>query len=160
MQEYQVTEVKTTSEMDVQLDKIKENKILNDKSSNPFIPKEREWIQIGSVKIDRSEYALGEKIFVNIDALNVKQQGKVEFLRPLNDTHYQLYYMMEFDTSKARNNFYITPDLSIASGICDQDQLIGNWKVVVHEGTMFWKSDFTVTNQIVPGYEERYLPKC
>ena len=38
----------------------------NEQSENPYYPKEREWISSGPFKLDRSEYVLGEKLFVNI----------------------------------------------------------------------------------------------
>ena len=41
----------------------------NEKSDNPYVPKEREWIQSGPFQIDRSEYVLGEKVFINVNDL-------------------------------------------------------------------------------------------
>ena len=57
------------------LKKIEDGKIINDNSENPYIPKEREWIQSGPFKIDRSEYVLGEKIFVNMDYIDKNTKG-------------------------------------------------------------------------------------
>ncbi len=51
------------SEIKELLDKIKSDKLENEKLDNPYILKEREWITSGPFKIDRSEYPLGEKIF-------------------------------------------------------------------------------------------------
>ena len=134
-------------------------KIKNDELENPFIPKEREWITSGPFKIDRSEYLLGEKIFVNIDALNVNEKGKVVFLRPVNSTHYSPYHTMPFDETGQRNNYYFTPDLSITKGICSADELIGNWKVVF-QGTKHLDLKFKVVEEILPGNEKRYDPIC
>ena len=75
----QVTELENSSEIEGLLDKINSDKAKNDSSDNPYIPIEREWIASGPFKIDRSEYLLGEKIFVNIDALDVNEKGKVVF---------------------------------------------------------------------------------
>ena len=141
------------------LEKIREDKIKNDESENPYIPKEREWIASGPFKIDRSEYLLGEKIFVNIDALNVNEKGKVVFLRPVNSTYYSPYHIMPFDETGQRNNYYFTPDLSIKKGICSADELIGNWKVVF-QGTKHLDLKFKVVEEILPGNEKRYEPIC
>ena len=154
-----IEQMPTSSEMDILLDKIESDKIKNDESQNPFIPNERDWITSGPFKIDRSEYLLGEKIFVNIDELDINEKGKVIFLRPINNTHYSPYHTMPFDGSGQRNNYYFTPDLSELRGICNTDELIGNWKVVF-QGTDYLDLEFRVTEKIMPGYEERYEPKC
>ena len=155
----QVTELENSSEIEGLLDKIKSDKAKNDSLDKPFISKEREWIASGPFKIDRSEYLLGEKIFVNIDALNVNEKGKVVFLRPVNSTHYSPYHTMPFDETGQRNNYYFTPDLSTTRGICSADELIGNWKVVF-QGTKHLDLKFKVVEEILPGNEKRYDPIC
>ena len=155
----QVTELENSSEIEGLLDKINSDKAKNDSSDNPYIPIEREWIASGPFKIDRSEYLLGEKIFVNIDALDVNEKGKVVFLRPGNSTHYSPYHIMPFDETGQRNNYYFTPDLSIKRGICSADELIGNWKVVF-QGTKHLDLKFKVVEEILPGNEKRYDPIC
>ena len=155
----QVTELENSSEIEGLLDKIKSDKAKNDSLDKPFISKEREWIASGPFKIDRSEYLLGEKIFVNIDALNVNEKGKVVFLNPINNTHYSPYHIMPFDGTEQRNNYYFTPDLSIARSICNADELVGNWKVVF-EGTKYSDLEFKVIKKILPGNEKRYESIC
>ncbi len=157
--EEQVTEFENPSEIESLLDKIESNKIKNDELESPFIPKEREWITSGPFKIDRSEYLLGEKIFVNIDGLQINEKGKVVFLRPINSTHYSPYHIMPFDESGKRNNYYFTPDLSVGEGICSTDELVGNWKVVF-QGTKNPDLEIKVTKEIMPGSEKRYEPIC
>ena len=155
----QVAELENPSEIEELLDKIKSDKAKNDSLDKPFISKEREWITSGPFKIDRSEYLLGEKIFVNIDALNVNEKGKVVFLRPVNSTHYSPYHIMPFDETGQRNNYYFTPDLSITRSICNTDELVGNWKVVF-QGTKHLDLKFKVVEEILPGNEKRYEPIC
>jgi hypothetical protein len=152
-------EMENTSKIEGLLDKVKNDKIKNDKSNKPFTSKEREWIVSGPFKIDRSEYLLGEKIFVNIETVNIKEKGKVVFLRPINSTHYSPYHTMPFDGSVQRNNYYFTPDLSTSKGICNTNELIGNWKVMF-QGTNYSNLEFKVIEKIMPGNEERYEPKC
>ena len=147
------------SKIDSMLQQIKEEKIKNDNSENPYIPKEREWITSGPFKIDRSEYLLGEKIFVNIEDVNIDEKGKVIFLRPVNSTHYLPYHTMPFDGSGQRNNYYFTPDLSELRKICNVDEVIGNWKIVF-QGTEYSDLKFKVTAETLPGSENRYEPIC
>ena len=148
-----------SSKIDSMLQQIKEEKIKNENSENPYVQKEREWITSGPFKIDRSEYRLGEKIFVNIDQLNTDEKGKVIFFRPINSTHYLPYHTMPFDGSGQRNNYYFTPDLSELRKICSADEIIGNWKVVF-QGTEYSDLNFKVSAKIMPGYEYRYEPMC
>ena len=144
-----------SSEIDTLLEEVRIEKIKNDESEKPFIPKDREWVESGPFKIDRSEYLLGEKIFVNIDELTSNDKGKVMTYRPINSTDFKLYHVMPFGESVERNNYYFTPDLSELKGICDVDQLIGEWKMVF-DGTEYLDIKFKLTEKIIPGYEERY----
>ena len=155
----QVTEFKNPSEIEGLLNKVKIDKLENEKSEKPFVPKEREWIISGPFKIDRSEYLLGEKIFVNIETLDINEKGKVIFFRPINSTHYSPYHTMPFDGSGQRNNYYFTPDLSITKRICNTDELIGIWKIVF-QGTNYLNLEFKIIEDILPGNEERYEPMC
>jgi len=54
---------------------------------NEYSPKPREWLTSGPFQIDRSEYVLGEKIFLVIGGLSEDEKGQVAFLRPLNMIH-------------------------------------------------------------------------
>ena len=157
--EKQDPEWKNPSEIEGLLDKIKIEKLENESSDNPFIPKEREWVASGPFKIDRSEYQLGEKIFVNIDELSMDEKGKVIFLRPVNNTHYSIYHIMPFDGQVQRSNYYLTPDLSVSKKICSAEQLIGNWEVEF-TGVEYPGLKFKVTEEIIPGNEKRYEPVC
>ena len=147
-----------SSKIDSMLQQIKEEKIKNDNSENPYVQKEREWITSGPFKIDRSEYVLGEKIFVNMDELSLHEKGEIIFLRPVNSTDYSPYHINSFD-GKQKTNYYFTPELSHFRGICSTDELIGNWKVVF-EGTAYSDLKFKVSKEIIPGDEERYEPVC
>ena len=130
------------------------------RTENEYTPKPREWLTSGPFQIDRSEYVLGEKIFVVIGDLQPDEKGQIAFLRPLNFTHNSVYETIPFDGMQKRTfNYYVEPDLSAASGICTADQLTGGWRVVFR-GTDYPDLRFTVTDQILPGDEKRYEPVC
>jgi hypothetical protein len=142
-------------------DKIKEDKIKNDMSNQPYYPSERKWVQSGPFQIDRSEYMLGEKIFINISNLGKNQKGTMVFTKIVNSTHVFEYKKLGFDGSKPQQNFYLTLDLFDKKGICTKDQLIGDWELrFVGDQNQFGKLDFKVKNQILPGYEYRFEPVC
>lgn len=120
----------------------------------------RDWPTSGPFQIDRSKYVLGENIFVSIGHLNPNEKGQIAFLRPLNETYYEVYKTIPFDGStKETFNQYFKPSLSSMLGICGKDDLIGRW-AVVFQGTNYENLYFEVVDQIIPGDEENYKPVC
>ena len=156
-----LSEINDSSEIDTMIDKIKQDKIENDESENPYKPAEREWIQSGPFKIDRSQYALGEKLFVNVMKLDENVKGEMQITRIINNTHSWIYKTIPFDGSKPQQNFYLGINLFKERGICTVDQLIGDWELrFVGEENQFAKLDFKIKNQILPGYQEKFEPLC
>lgn len=117
---------------------------------NEYSPKEREWLTSGPFQIDRSKYAIGEKIFLVIGGLNANEKGQVTFMRPLNDTYYSVYLTIPFDGQKKDAfNYYLEPQLSKASGICSVDDIMGKW-AVVFRGTDYPNLYFEITDDVIP----------
>jgi len=118
---------------------------------NEYSPKPREWITSGPFQIDRSKYAIGEKIFLILGGLNLDEKGQIAVMRPLNATHYTVYLTIPFDGStKSAFNYYIEPQISKARGICSVDDLTGKW-VLVFRGTNYQNLNFEITKDVVPG---------
>ena len=127
---------------------------------NEYSPKDREWITSGPFQIDRSQYAIGEKIFLVIGGLEQEEKGQVAFLRPLNDTHYSVYLTVPFDGEKKNAfNYYIQPQISKARGLCTIDDIVGVW-TVAFRGTDYKNLKFEITDEIIPGDEDNYQPVC
>ena len=150
-----------TMEIDRKLEEIKKN-VEESKSieTNYDATREREWLTSGPFQIDRSEYALGENIFIRMNELDPMEKGQIAFLRPSNSTHYTVYLTIPFDGTKPTFNQYFTPDLSKTKGICSIEDIAGEW-TVVFRGTDYDNIKFTVSDKIiVPGEEERYDPVC
>ncbi|KFM20133.1 hypothetical protein AAA799P11_00204 [Marine Group I thaumarchaeote SCGC AAA799-P11] len=127
---------------------------------NKYTPKPREWITSGPFQIDRSEYVLGEKIFLVIGGLNNDEKGQIAFLRPLNSTHYSVYVTIPFDgTKKSAFNYYVEPGLSKANEICSIEDIVGEW-TIVFRGTDYPNLKFSITDEILPGVEEEYKTVC
>jgi len=144
-----------TSEIQEKLNEIEKKNL-----ENEYSPKVREWITSGPFQIDRSEYILGEKIFVRIGELSVDEKGQITFLRPLNSTHYSVYFTIPFDgTDKGTFNYYLQPSLSRNQGLCTVDDFIGDWRVVFR-GTNYPNLEFKITEDILPGDEDDYEPVC
>ena len=116
-----------------------------------YKPLPREWIGSGPFHIDRSQYAIGEKIFMVMEGLNVNEKGQIAVMRPLNDTHYSVYLTIPFDgAAKTAFNYYLDPQISKARGICSVDNIIGKW-VMVFRGTDYPNLNFEMTKDVVPG---------
>jgi hypothetical protein len=127
---------------------------------NEYSPKPREWITSGPFQIDRSKYALGEKIFLRIGELGFDEKGQVAFMRPVNDTHYSVYLTVPFDGEKKDAfNYYIDPQLSKTRGLCSVDDVLGKW-AVVFRGTDYSNLYFEIINEFVPGTESSFEPVC
>ena len=146
---------KNTPEIQEKLDEIEKINL-----ENEYSPKEREWLTSGPFQIDRSEYVLGEKIFLVIDGLSDEEKGQVAFLRPLNMTYQSVYLTIPFDgTTKTGFNYYVEPQLSKTRGFCTVDDFVGNWRVVFR-GTDYSDLQFRITEDILPGDEEKFQPVC
>ena len=143
------------SEIQEKLDEV--NKI---NLENEYSPKAREWISSGPFEIDRSEYVLGEKIFLRMNGIGYEEKGQIAFLRPANDTHYSVYLTIPFDgTKKEVFNYYLEPQLSKVKGYCTSEDFVGDWRVVFR-GTDYQNLEFKITEDILPGVEEDFQPVC
>ena len=155
--------------MDVELEPVEETipeiqerieEIEKIKLENEYTQKDREWITSGPFQIDRSEYVLGEKIFLRIGGLEFEEKGQIVFLKPQNSTHYEVYWSIPFDgANKPAFNYYLQPQLSAIKGYCTSDEFVGEWRVVFR-GTDYSNLEFRITEEILPGDEEDYEPVC
>jgi len=137
------------------------NQIAKDANTNNFKPAPREWITSGPFQIDRSQYLIGEKVFLRIGALEPNEIGQIAFLKLANETHYTVYQTIAFDGSnKNVFNFYTDIRLSKTLGLCSVDDILGEW-TVVFRGTDHANIKFEVINQTLPGEEKLYnTPVC
>ena len=118
---------------------------------NEYSPKKREWQTSGPFQIDRSKYAIGEKIFLIIGGLGPNEKGQITFMRPLNSTHYSVYLGIPFDGQKKDVfNYYLEPKLNKARGLCSVDDIKGKW-AVVFRGTDYKTLHFEITDEVLPG---------
>jgi hypothetical protein len=153
---YNNSESQEMSDIDKKLEVI-ENKARD----NYYEPAPREWITSGPFQIDRTEYRIGEKIFITINGLEEDEKGQVAFLRNLNDTHYSVFQTIPFDgKNKPAFNYYTDVRLSQALGICSVEDIVGEW-TVVFRGTDYENLKFEFINEFIPGEEDSFEnPVC
>ena len=121
-----------------------------------FVAAPRVWQTSGPFEIDRLQYVLGELVLMRIGDLQPNEKGQIAFLRPLNETHYDVYITIPFDGSqKITFNQYFKPSLSRGLGICSKDDLMGQWRVVF-QGTNYENLNFEIIDKIIPGEEVNY----
>ena len=159
IEEEPLRQLQETDQISSILEKIEQDRIENEKRDTPYIPKEREWIKSGPFQIDRSEYVLGEKVFINVNDLPKNTKGKIVFSKIINNTHSYEYKKINFDSSYTQKNFYIGFTLNPVRGLCSADMLIGDWEVIF-EGTPVKSLKFKVSDEIIPGMERSYEPVC
>jgi len=123
---------------------------------DPFIGAPRVWQTSGPFQIDKEQYVLGELVLARIGDLATNEKGQIVFLRPLNETHYDVYMTIPFDGSqKITFNQYFKPSLSRGLGICSKADLLGNW-TVVFQGTDYNNLKFEIVDRYIPSEEENY----
>ena len=121
---------------------------------------EEKWIESGPFAIDKDQYNVGEKIFLNTQGLKLDDKGAIEFLRPINDTHHKTYMKLSFDgMDKQQFNYYFEPRLMEYRGLCSMDDIAGNW-IVKFSGTQYEDINFEILNQ-VSSWDDRLMePVC
>ena len=105
---------------------------------------EEKWVRSGPFEIDKEQYNIGEKIFLTTRDLLPEESGSVDFLRPVNDTHHKMYIEIPFSgKNKAQFNYYFEPKYNQRQGICDMDDLAGDW-IVKLSGTQYEDINFKI----------------
>jgi len=130
----------------------------NDETSKNKI--EKKWIKSGPFEIDKDQYNIGEKIFLSTKDILSEDNGSVQFLRPINDTHHKSYIKVPFDgREKTQFNYYFEPQLNQFSGICSMDDIAGNW-IVKFVGTEYEDINFKILNQTSSWDDRTFEPIC
>ena len=115
----------------------------------------------GPFAIDKSQYNLGEKIFITVTDLPQDEKGQMIFFRPMeNGDGWIDYTTMKFDgQAKEQFNLYFEPKLSKMKKICTTNQLTGTW-MVQFVGTEYSNMSFEILNQTSSWDERVFEPVC
>ena len=131
---------------------------LNEETSKNKI--EEKWQKSGPFEIDKKQYNIGEKIFLTTDDLLPEENGIVQFLRPINDTHHKSYIRIPFDGMDKQNfNYYFEPRFNQFKGLCSMDDIAGNW-IVKFVGTQYEDINFEILAQSSSWDERTFEPIC
>jgi hypothetical protein len=121
---------------------------------------EEKWVKSGPFEIDKKQYNVGEKIFLTVDNLLPEENGIVQFLRPINDTHHKSYIKIPFDGMvKGQFNYYFEPRLQEYKKLCSIEDIAGNW-IVKFIGTQYEDINFEILNQSSSWDDRTFEPIC
>ena len=121
---------------------------------------EEKWVKSGPFEIDKNQYHMGEKIFLTTTNLLPEDNGTVQFMRPMNDTHHKLYIKIPFDgMNKSQFNYYFEPRYNEFKGLCSIDDIAGNW-IVKFSGTQYEDINFEILAQPSSWDKRTFEPVC
>jgi hypothetical protein len=131
----------------------------------------------GPFQIEKYEYYLGEKIFINAVDIPADASGEIILFRPASDGVNKVpkeyegitgelisakvkYMAIQFDGKEKQNfNKYFEPKFNEWKGICSTDDLVGEW-VMTFYGTQYEPIHFTILNQTSSWDDRTYEPIC
>jgi hypothetical protein len=129
----------------------------------------------GPFQIEKYEYYLGEKIFLNGVNIPADASGEIILFRPAPDGVDKLpkeyegisgelisqkvkYIGIKFDGENKQNfNYYFEPRFNEWKGICSTSDIVGEW-VMVFSGTQYEPIHFTVLSETMPGDTRTFEP--
>ena len=134
-----------------------------------------QWVTSGPFSIEKDQYNLGEKIFLNVNYIPKDVKGEAIFFRPTATPELQkvkefegvpeemirskvAYIKIPFDGSAKENwNRYFEPKFNEWKGICSTNELVGEW-ILVFAGTDYEPIYFEVLNQTSSWDERTFEP--
>jgi hypothetical protein len=120
-----------------------------------------QWQNIsGPFAINKSQYKIGEYIFMVVSNLKPTQAGNIVIVDPKGDT----YDSIPFNgTMKTDFHYFFKPNTQNTGGlkICNPTDLVGKWGLVF-QGVPYKPLTFNVTNDWIEGSqaEIKSIPNC
>ena len=111
-----------------------------------------QWIVSGPFAINKSQYKLGEDVFLTVNGLKPSEKGNVTIARPSGDIYLRIPFNGNMKESFSQ---YFRPDLKKALDITNKDELVGKWQVVF-DGVNYPPLSFEITNEFLTGMERYY----
>ena len=122
----------------------------------------------GPFEIEKYEYYLGEKIFINAVDVPADASGEIIFFRPAPDGINKVpkeyegipgelisgkvkYISIQVDGKEKQNfNKYFEPRFNEWKGVCSTDDIVGEW-IMTFSGMQYEPIHFTVLSETMPG---------
>ena len=86
-----------------------------------------QWVTSGPFSINKSQYKLGENVFMIVSDLKPTDVGLINVVDPKGDT----YSTIPFNgTMKSSFKQFFKPNTLASLGLCNATSLVGHWKVI------------------------------
>jgi len=113
-------------------------------------------ITSGPLTITKYEHKISENIFIIVSGLNYNEKGNIRIFMPDG----RLYKTLEYDGSlKSGFNSYFKPDTSALRKICEQEELVGIWRVLF-DNDVYPPLQFEIIKEHLSGPEIRLPKSC
>ncbi len=113
-------------------------------------------ITSGPLTITQYEHKITDNIFMIISGLGLEDKGNIRIFMPDG----RLYKTLEYDGSvKDSSNVYFKPDTSATRKICEQEELVGIWRVIF-ENNVYPELKFEIINEHRDGPDVRLPKSC
>ena len=113
-------------------------------------------VSSGPLTITKYQHKLSENIFIIVSGLESNEKGNIRIFMPDG----RLYKTFEYDGSvKNSFNVYFKPDTSKARGICEQEEIVGIWKVLF-DNNVYPPLSFEILNENIEGPDVRLTKAC
>ena len=110
----------------------------------------------GPLTITQYEHKIYENIFMIVSGLGEDEKGNIRVFMPDG----RLYKTIQYDGSvKDSFNVYFKPDTSAFRKICEQEELVGIWKVTF-DNDVYPPTSFEIINEHLSGPDIRLPKSC
>jgi hypothetical protein len=110
----------------------------------------------GPLTITQYEHKISDNIFMIVSGVGFEEKGNIRVFMPDG----RLYKTLEYDGSvKDRFNVYFKPDTSATRKICEQEELVGIWRVLF-DNNVYPPLEFEIINEHRNGPDIRLPKSC
>ncbi len=126
-------------------------------TSPPKTDEFEDWNRSGPFAIDKSEYRIGDSVFIAVSGLGPTDIGNIVFVMPNGTTQ---YISIPFDGSEKTDfNQYFKPSISLIRKICSIGDLLGEW-TMVFPPTSYSPIKFKIINETSPSQATYFERVC
>ena len=113
-------------------------------------------VSSGPLTITQYQHKLSENVFMFVSGLEPNEKGNIRIFMPDG----RLYKTIQYDGSvKNGFNVYFKPDTSKTRGICEQEEIVGIWKVLF-DNDVYPPLSFEILNEHLEGPDVRLPKSC
>ena len=113
-------------------------------------------VSSGPLTITQYQHKLSENVFIVVSGLEPNEKGNIRIFMPDG----RLYKTIQYDGSvKNGFNVYFKPDTSKTRGICEQEEIVGIWKVLF-DNNVYSPLSFEILNEHLEGFDVRLTKAC